>query len=857
MPRKRFSRRPTVRKAGVTSATAFLRPQTSAAAEPIEAGVLECALIRGWHRLRFPRTLERAYEDDTSQTRSWRHIVCNLLGILMFVLLSGRGDVDLPGSPSDLQTLRVTVVVAALAGVLLHWLGRRRIRDATRDALTALGTLGIAGYACTALPFVSGTPALMHTSGVVLVFLHIGIGARLQFRFAVAVNLFVYLAYAACARSSGGESALVLQNHLLLFGVVMVFGTAGNYLLERSERHGYLLACLKNRRHAALLRDAGALRELTVRDGLTQLHNRRHFDAELGRAWAEAQRAGRPVGLLQVDVDHFKRYNDHYGHPAGDRCLTDVAAVLEAVAARHDGLAARVGGEEFALLFPGQDASRVAAVAAETCDAVRALGVAHAGSTSASIVTVSVGAAALTPASGLWASSLVGAADAALYAAKSQGRNSHASCETPLAAAASPRQRRGSESLSPEPDAPADDLARIDRLTGLLGRGLRSLRFPADIETEFQERDATARRRQLAFASAGGMGLLLVYVALCRPMLADVADTLMRHLLALTIVALAMATLNLKLAFGWRVREGIVSAMITVFGLAIAAIESRSTSATVYSATLGVCLLPMFGSLVVAQPLRFCLVPSLLICGAVATWMAPADPVDRDCWSAMLGVLVSATVYSLLGGYLLERAKRRAYVLDRLRVAQLSVLQRNTAHLTRLATVDSLTRLPNRRHFEAELERLAAACASTRMPLGLLILDIDHFKNFNDGYGHPAGDACLQRVAAALLQWAQDGAQRTADGGAPVPARIGGEEFGVLLPGCDASVTLATAQRLRQRLHELRIDHAHSPIGRFLTVSIGAASVVLDSAADSRLLLKAADAALYRAKGLGRDQAAA
>ena len=90
-----------------------------------------------------------------------------------------------------------------------------------------------------------------------------------------------------------------------------------------------------------------------------------------------------------------------------------------------------------------------------------------------------------------------------------------------------------------------------------------------------------------------------------------------------------------------------------------------------------------------------------------------------------------------------------------------------------------------------------------------------------------------------------------------MPARIGGEEFGVLLPGTDAPGALAAAQRLRVLLRDLGIEHAHSPVGRFVTVSVGAASLVLDSAADARRLLKTADAALYRAKGLGRDQAAA
>jgi len=173
------------------------------------------------------------------------------------------------------------------------------------------------------------------------------------------------------------------------------------------------------------LREANErLRRLSQTDGLTGLANRREFDRRLHEEWQRAQRRGLPLALLMVDVDHFKHYNDRYGHPAGDDCLRRIARLLQGCARRSGDLVARYGGEEFALLLPGADAAEAQAVAQLCIDAVDAAALPHGDSPVAGHVTLSVGVASglITPAM-VEPAELVQQADAALYRAKQAGRH--------------------------------------------------------------------------------------------------------------------------------------------------------------------------------------------------------------------------------------------------------------------------------------------------------------------------------------------------------------------------------------------------------------------------------------------------
>jgi|HubBroStandDraft_5_1064220.scaffolds.fasta_scaffold28700_2 diguanylate cyclase (GGDEF)-like protein len=164
------------------------------------------------------------------------------------------------------------------------------------------------------------------------------------------------------------------------------------------------------------------LEELASLDGLTGLANRRGFDREIEQEWQRANERHEPVALMMIDIDHFKLYNDRYGHVAGDTCLRSVAETLSLVMLENAVLVARYGGEEFALLLPGLDLPRISALAEEARRSIEDLFITHA-EAPCGHVTISIGVESIVPRAGQCAAELVEAADRALYAAKRCGRN--------------------------------------------------------------------------------------------------------------------------------------------------------------------------------------------------------------------------------------------------------------------------------------------------------------------------------------------------------------------------------------------------------------------------------------------------
>ncbi|MBK1619344.1 diguanylate cyclase response regulator [Lamprobacter modestohalophilus] len=166
------------------------------------------------------------------------------------------------------------------------------------------------------------------------------------------------------------------------------------------------------------------LEKIALQDGLTEIPNRRYFDRKLTQEWNRQSRHQYPLSLLMIDIDHFKLYNDHYGHGAGDECLRRVAQALAKVPARAADLVARYGGEEFVVLLPETDANGACEVGEQMRAAIHALALPHAYSPVADHITLSIGASMHQPQQPVTsAEALKQAADRALYQAKEQGRD--------------------------------------------------------------------------------------------------------------------------------------------------------------------------------------------------------------------------------------------------------------------------------------------------------------------------------------------------------------------------------------------------------------------------------------------------
>lgn len=170
-------------------------------------------------------------------------------------------------------------------------------------------------------------------------------------------------------------------------------------------------------------RQADAMRELTLTDALTGVANRRSFNETMDNEWRRCARSGVELAIIMIDIDHFKHYNDTYGHQAGDHCLQQVSAAMKRCAGRPPDLLARYGGEEFIILLPQVGAEGAEVVAKRLLEEIRLLQIPHKASSVGPLVTVSMGVATVLPDENDDPSGLIRAADALLYRAKESGRN--------------------------------------------------------------------------------------------------------------------------------------------------------------------------------------------------------------------------------------------------------------------------------------------------------------------------------------------------------------------------------------------------------------------------------------------------
>lgn len=182
----------------------------------------------------------------------------------------------------------------------------------------------------------------------------------------------------------------------------------------------------------------------------------------------------------------------------------------------------------------------------------------------------------------------------------------------------------------------------------------------------------------------------------------------------------------------------------------------------------------------------------------------------------------------------------------RARVRVLLRLKRTTDLLEQFSRLDGLTEIPNRREFDRLFEREWLRAKRMKKPLSLILLDVDYFKLYNDNYGHMEGDQCLKKIADIL----ERSIRRPPD----VVARYGGEEFVIILPETDKQGALQVAKKIKDKLNNAAIPHAHSRITNHITCSQGVASLIPSVSLVARNLIDAADIALYKAKDAGRNQ---
>jgi diguanylate cyclase (GGDEF)-like protein len=340
-----------------------------------------------------------------------------LLGIGFVIGFAALTHLVLPAAASrQLDVIRLTVLgpVFLNALILVHTRLYQRwypILAPYGATLFGIGVVALVVMAATATEVVNQEVrqgvSLTASAALATIYNYLMLGLR--FRAALSSSLVVLVSYPIAATLVG----MPPEQRLMDVGVLIftnVIGAIVCYSLERASRTNFL--------------ESQLLIETARRDGLTGIANRRTFDEHVDRVWAQAARTAMPLTLLLIDIDHFKAYNDRFGHQAGDECLRRVAWSLSENARRPLDLAARYGGEEFALVLYDTSRQHAEVVARQIQAGIDALNIENpTAPASGKRLTVSIGIACIVPLSDRSHYGFIQLADEALYEAKGRGRN--------------------------------------------------------------------------------------------------------------------------------------------------------------------------------------------------------------------------------------------------------------------------------------------------------------------------------------------------------------------------------------------------------------------------------------------------
>jgi diguanylate cyclase (GGDEF)-like protein len=387
---------------------------------------------------------QRRHFEQACAPRRLRHFLyTGLYSVLLFNLFLLSDQLMVPdvyelAVVSRLYVLTPVVLGVVAAGFMLRSWWLAHAPPWLTETLAMLGTMGVSISLGVVMLNTHSPLGSVYAGGLVPVVMFANLVQRLRFRFAVAatlVSLGVCMVALVVRLDTPSPFKVLELPVAVLLWMVAIYALMSNFNLEMDERQRFLQAERARALRTQLEQTHDDLRRASRLDALTGLPNRRQFDEFLAAQIAAQQATppsatpGRsttppPLAVLLIDVDHFKAFNDRYGHPAGDQCLRLVATALSDTLPGDAGLLARWGGEEFALLLPGTDAEHAMALGRRLCQAVARLAMRHETSATADHVTISCGVACGPPVrSQRDAELMMQAADAALYNAKDQGRN--------------------------------------------------------------------------------------------------------------------------------------------------------------------------------------------------------------------------------------------------------------------------------------------------------------------------------------------------------------------------------------------------------------------------------------------------
>lgn len=385
-------------------------------------------MIRQWLFMSFKGDQEQAFLTESAPARYQHFLACWLVSMICYNAFLWTDALLIPDVLDMAILLRLGIFTpTGLVALFLGWRYRSLMLSlpvGLTEGFVALHAW-VAAFSLAMLLGLSESPlAYACHAGYVAVLVYGNVVQRMRFPYALVFTISV-LALHWLGLFTDPDFPPPVKLPLLGFVLsIAVYTLLTNHRLEREERHRYLQVQRGQSLREQLKASREQLEQASRLDSLTGVANRHGLDLHLPAICAQSWREGRPLSLVVVDVDHFKAFNDHYGHPAGDECLRLVAAELQRHVSGPGDLVARWGGEEFVLVLADSDATTAERRARALTQAVQSLGIRHERSSTAGAVTVSMGVATWNPGEPIAElESLVAQADASLYMAKRQGRN--------------------------------------------------------------------------------------------------------------------------------------------------------------------------------------------------------------------------------------------------------------------------------------------------------------------------------------------------------------------------------------------------------------------------------------------------
>ncbi|MDL2191363.1 diguanylate cyclase [Cobetia sp. LC6] len=377
-------------------------------------------------------------------------------------------------------------------------------------------------------------------------------------------------------------------------------------------------------------------------------------------------------------------------------------------------------------------------------------------------------------------------------------------------------------------------------------KGGLGVRFPVEIEARFEQDNHQARSHKLALMGSVAIGIYVLFLFndwYLRP-------DYMREAIVIRVGVMTPITLVglyvLKRGVSPIMREMLMTGLICLAMILTALLLQLSASAHSFLDLFALGLIVLVGNVLFQLRFLYALCSSIFHF-SVMLYLVTTHPTPSDSAGLMaFMVFFSITLFSIISNLRSEKAERLAYLLllrEQLRVEEFT---EKSEEFRRLASIDPLTEVYNRRHFDSLVNSLLGKQADSRLQYAVAMIDVDHFKAYNDHYGHVKGDQCLKRIATAISESVHPDVD--------IVARFGGEEFVVLLPFCTSQQALARAEEICRHVRDLALSHAGNSRHDIATVSIGVSATGTGQNCSFETILKQADEALYRAKASGRDR---